>query len=93
MLAKSRDFFHFGARSENSHVFRIYLEGCHAQTALLSPHALHAPRFHFYAYSVARHSPFLTGRWPLLPLADWQKGDVPVAVVTRGKRGLEVEIE
>lgn len=38
-------------------------------------------------------SPFLTGRWPLLPLADWQKGDVPVAVVTRGKRGLEVEIE
>ncbi len=38
-------------------------------------------------------TPAAPGRWPLLALADWKKGQVPVAVVQRKGQGFDVAIE
>ena len=37
-------------------------------------------------------APLKPGRWPLLPLADWKKGRLPVAITTAGKSGLETRV-
>ena len=37
--------------------------------------------------------PIAPGRWPLLPLADWKKGTIPVAEVTRAGKVLKTKVQ